>query len=81
MKKITLTAIRKAVKNHYGLNELKEVQKTENTITFVKNTSCIITFEIIGKENNFLCYSLQGYANYIVCEWLTEVVKYLEGKM
>ena len=79
MKKITLTAIKKAVNSHYGLNELKEVKRSENEITFVKGRTALITFEIIGKERRFVGWSVEGYANYIVCDWLNEVVKVLEN--
>ena len=78
MKKITITAIKKAVKSHYGLNELKEVNRTETTITFAKNNSSIIKFEIIGKDKNFIGWTSYGYLNYIVSEWLNEVMKVLE---
>ena len=77
MKKITLTAIRKAVRNHYGLNELKEVFHDEYSITLAKK-HCLIKFELIGKDKKYLGWSIEGYASYILCDWLNEIVKYLE---
>ncbi|MBO7731811.1 MAG: hypothetical protein J6S67_04645 [Methanobrevibacter sp.] len=78
MKKITLTAIKKAVNNHYGLNELKEVKRSDTKITFAKGTTSLITFEIIGADRRFVGWYIEGYTSYIVCEWLNDVVKVLE---
>ena len=79
-KKITITAIKKAVQNHYGLNELKEVKRGETEITFARGKSALITFEIIGKEKRYVGWTSEGYTNYIFSEWLNEIMKVVEDE-
>lgn len=78
-KKITITAIKKAVQQHYGLNELIKVNQTEKTITFARGSHALIKFEIFGINNEFVGWVVEGYTNYVMAEWLNDILKCLEG--
>ena len=78
MKKITLTAIKKAVKSHYVLNDMKEIDRGDSIITFTRGTTALVTFQIFGCNTNYVGWFIEGYTTYILCDWLNEIVKSLE---
>ena len=78
MKKISMTALIKAVKQNYLLNECKIVERTLKDLVIVYHNKTIIHFEIFGSKHEYIGFDVEGYTNYIVCEELINIMKGLE---
>ena len=78
MKKITISATIEALKNNFLLGkDVKVISRSLDHLRVVYH-KCIIDFDIIGTDRHFIGFTIEGFANYIVCEELINIMKALE---
>lgn len=79
MKKITKKAIKDALKNNIYLCTAKLVEESPKELKYAYR-SMIIYFNIIGIDNQYVAFEVDGSCNYTIARQLLDIMDMLEGR-
>ena len=79
-KKITLTALVNALKNDIFLKDAKIIKREGTNLVVAYKSYCIIDFSIIGENNQFVSFSVEGHITYLLCDHLLGIMEELESR-
>ena len=79
MKKITMTALKKAVKENLYLKSFKIIESNAKTL-IIAGSMLVVEFSIHGSNQQWLSFYVHGCTNHTYCEQLIDIMNTLEGK-